>query len=103
MFQKMKCYLTINVHGEDMSEMTDVQFNLKQPTQGLEFTYLGEAIDTSEQGKVIVTIPKADAAQLAATEARGQLMFTRPSGIPDATQVFAVPVWELQKEGGYGD
>ncbi|MBR5342605.1 MAG: hypothetical protein IK149_01765 [Oscillospiraceae bacterium] len=99
----MKNYLVINVNGVDMTGMTDIQFTIKQPTKGLEFTYSGDAIDTSEQGKVIVTIPKSDAAQLAAAEARGQLMFTWPTGIPDATKTFTVPIEELLKGEGYGE
>ena len=102
MFRKMKAYLTINVHGVDLREMTDICFNLKQPTQGLEFNYTVAAINTSEAGKLIVTIPKADADQLALTDASGQIMFMRTGGIPDATKPFVVPIWELQKEGGYG-
>lgn len=103
MFQKMTTHLTVNVHGVDLREMSDVQFNLKQQTQGKEFNYSGAAINTSTQGKLIVTIPKADADQLTVEDATGQVMFTRPGGIPDATKVFTVPIWELQKEGGYGD
>lgn len=103
MFQKMKTFLTVNVHGVDLREMSDIEFSLKQPTRGLAFNYSGAAINTSEQGKLIVTIPKADADLLMVEDATGQIMFTRPGGIPDATPVFRVPIWELQKEGGYGN
>jgi len=34
---------------------------------------------------------------------RGQIMFTREDGMPDATKPFTVSVEELIKEAGYGN
>ena len=103
MIQRMKNYVTITVPGVDMHEMTNIEVTIEQESTGKEFTYSGGAISLSEEGKVIVEMPKDDAATFDTEDAQGQVMFTRPGGIPDASRIFRIPVYELLKDDGYGD
>lgn len=104
MIQKMRNQLVVNVPGEDMNTMTNIEVTIEQEENNLEFTYSGDSIAVSAAGKVLVSIPKEDADQLNfENDVRGQVMFTRPTGFPDATRIFRIPVRELLKEGGYGN
>lgn len=102
MFQRMRSYLPIDIPGEDMAAMSEIEVCIEQESTGQEFVYSGDSV-TATAGRVIVEIPKVDADRLEYGEAYCQVMFTRPTGVPDATEKVKFEVYELMKDGGYGD
>lgn len=102
MFQRMRSFLPIDIPGEDMAAMSGIEVCLEQESSGQEFVYSGDSV-TAAGSRVVVEIPKADADRLDYGEACCQVMFTRPTGVPDATEKVKFKVYELLKDGGYGD
>lgn len=100
MFQRMRSLLTIDVN-EDMTDMTDIEVTIEQDSSEHEFTYSGASISV-DGNQVTVDIPKSDADVLDYGEAYVQVMFTRPGGVPDATQKVKFDIEELLKDNGYG-
>lgn len=103
MFQRMRNQVTINVPDIDLNTVTDIEVTFDQKSSGIEFTYSDDAIEVIGEHTLLVSIPKEDAMQFENKNVRGQVMFTRNTGVPDATKIFTATVDELLKEEGYGD
>lgn len=103
MFQRMKNYVTINVPDVDLTTVSDIEVSFEQRSTEIELTYSGDSVSVSTPHSLVVIIPKEDAMQLDQRPIRGQVMFMRSDGYPDATKIFQAPVGELLKEDGYGD
>lgn len=103
MFQRMLNYVTISVPEIDLTSVYNVEVTLDQKSSGAEFTYSGDSVVVAGEHLLTVTIPKEDAMSFNAKTIRGQVMFTRQNGVPDATKIFQMNVDELLKEDGYGD
>lgn len=102
MFQRMRGVISIEVDGVDMTTVTDIEVKLIQEDTGVNLLFTGSQVAVANESTVQVEIPKATAMQLELMPMRGQVMFTHPNGIPDATKPFTVPVSELIKVEGYG-
>ena len=102
MFQRMRSVVPITVNGVDMLNVTDIEVKLIQEDTGVEMLFTGSDVMIADSATVQVEIPKAIGMQLEVAPIRGQIMFTMPNGIPDATKPFTIPVSELIKEEGYG-
>jgi hypothetical protein len=103
MFQRMKNYVTINVPDVDLTTVSNIEVSFEQRSTEVELTYSGDSVSVSTPHSLVVAIPKEDAMQLDQRPIRGQVMFMRSNGYPDATKIFQAPVGELLKEDGYGD
>lgn len=103
MFQRMRGVISIDVEEVDMTTVTDIEVKLIQEDTGVEMLFTGGSVSVISETTVQVEIPKATAMQLEVSPMRGQIMFTREDGYPDATKPFTVPVSELIKEDGYGN
>ena len=102
MFQRMRGAVSITVDGIDLTKVTDIEVELIQEDTGVEMLFTGEDVAIADSGTLQVVIPKDTAMALEVAPLRGQIMFTRDNGFPDATKPFTVPVSELIKEEGYG-
>ena len=102
MFQRMRGAVSINVDGVDLSTVTDIEVELIQEDTGVEMLFTGAEVVVTGETALTVVISKSAAMQLEVAPLRGQIMFTRDNGFPDATKPFTVPVSELIKEDGYG-
>lgn len=102
MFQRMRGVISVDVDGVDMTTVTDIEVKLIQENTGIELLFTGSQVAVANESTVQVEIPKVTAMQLDVSPLRGQVMFTMPNGIPDATKPFTVPVSELIKVEGYG-
>lgn len=102
MFQRMRGVISVDIDGVDMTNVTDIEFKLVQEDTGVDLLFTGSQVTVANESTVQVEIPKVTAMQLDVAPLRGQIMFTMPNGIPDATKPFTVPVSELIKEDGYG-
>lgn len=102
MFQRMRGVISVDVDGVDMTTVTDIEVKLIQEDTGVDLLFTGSQVAVANESTVQVEIPKAAAMELDVAPLRGQIMFTHPNGIPDATKPFTVPVSELIKEDGYG-
>ena len=102
MFQRMRSAVSITVDGVDMLTVSDVEVKLIQEDTGVEMLFTGTDVVIADASTISVVIPKDIGMQLEVAPLRGQIMFTRDNGFPDATKPFAVPVSELIKEDGYG-
>lgn len=102
MFQRMRGVISIEVDGVDMTTVTDIEVKLRQEDTGVDLLFTGSQVAVANESTVQVEIPKVTAMQLDVSPLRGQVMFTMPNGIPDATKPFTVPVSELIKVEGYG-
>lgn len=102
MFQRMRSAVSITVNGVDMTTVTDIEVKLIQEDTGVEMLFTGGDVMIADSATIEVVIPKDIAMQLDVAPLRGQVMFTRGNGYPDATRPFTVPVSELIKEDGYG-
>lgn len=102
MFQRMRSVVSITVNGVDMLNVTDIEVKLIQEDTGVEMLFTGSDVMIASETEISVVIPKDIAMQLEVAPLRGQIMFTMPNGIPDATKPFTIPVSELIKEEGYG-
>lgn len=102
MFQRMRSAVPITVNGVDMLTVTDIEVKLIQEDTGVNMLFTGGDVLVVDSATVQVEIPKEVGMQLEVSPLRGQIMFTHPNGIPDATKPFTVPVSELIKEDGYG-
>ena len=101
MIQKMRNLVTINVHGVNLYEVTDIEVCLEQ--NGAELLYSGSDVQIGSESQLLIDVPKSTAMTLDFKKlVRGQVMFTK-DGIPDATKPFTFPVLELLKGDGYGD
>lgn len=102
MFQRMRGAISISIDEVDMTAVTDIEVKLIQEDTGVDLLFTGDQVAVANESTVQVEIPKATAMELDVAPLRGQVMFTRPDGYPDATKPFTVPVSELIKEDGYG-
>ena len=102
MFQRMRSVVSITVNGVDMLTVTDIEVKLIQEDTGVEMLFTGSDVMIADSSTISVEIPKEIGMQLEVAPLRGQIMFTMPNGIPDATKPFTIPVSELIKEEGYG-
>lgn len=102
MFQRMRSAVSITVDGVDMLTVSDVEVKLIQEDTGVEMLFTGSDVAIADSATVQVEIPKEIGMQLEVAPLRGQIMFTRENGYPDASKPFTVPVSELIKEEGYG-
>ncbi len=95
-------YLTINVSGTDLTEVTGLELRLVQDAGGVKNAFSGESLEVKNSSQVIAAIPRSVCEKLKTEHsARGQLLFLR-DGVPDRTRVFEIPIDELLPEGGYG-
>lgn len=101
MIQRMRQQVSIEVDGIDLTTVTDIQVKLIQESTETEMLFTGADVMFGASN-VAVTIPKETAMNLDVSPLRGQVMFTKEDGWPDATKPFTVPVSELIKEDGYG-
>lgn len=102
MIQKMKNLVTINVHGVDLTAVTNIEVCFKQDST--ELLYTGNDVQVGSETQLLVSIPKSVAMGLNPKAlVYGQVMFTKEGDIPDATDVFTIKVRELIKEAGYGN
>ena len=102
MFQRMRGAVSITVDGIDLTKVTDIEVELIQEDTGVEMLFTGGEVVITGETALTVTIPKDVAMALEVSPLRGQVMFTRDTGLPDATKPFTGPVSELIKESGYG-
>ena len=102
MFQRMRGSVSIEIDGVDLMTVSDVEVKLIQEDTGVELLFTGADVAIANSSTVTVVIPKEVSMQLEVAPMRGQVMFTRADGFPDATKPFTVPVSELIKEDGYG-
>jgi len=102
MFQRMRGAVSINVDGVDLYEVSDIEVELIQEDTNTEMLFTGSDVAIADSTTLQVVIPKDVAMGLEVSPLRGQIMFTRANGFPDATKPFTVPVSELIKEAGYG-
>lgn len=102
MFQRMRSAVSITVNDVDMLTVTDVEVKLIQEDTGVEMLFTGSDVAIADASTVSVVIPKDIGMQLEVAPIRGQIMFTRDNGYPDATSPFTISVSELIKEEGYG-
>lgn len=102
MIQRMKNDVPINMAGADMTQATDIVVSIKQAATNTAATFSGEDIEIVSEDQIVVHLPKSFCMGLAPTFVSAQVAFTH-DGIPDATDVFKIPVRELQMEDGYGD
>jgi len=101
MIQKMRNLVTINVHGINLYDVSDIEVCLKQ--NDVELLYSGDDIEIGSESQLLVEVPKETAMNFDFKKpVHGQVMFTK-DGLPDATRPFSFPVMELIKEAGYGD
>jgi len=91
------------VDGIDLTKVTDIEVELIQEDTGVEMLFTGGEVVVTGETALTVTIPKDTAMSLEVAPMRGQIMFTREDGMPDATRPFVVSVEELIKEAGYGN
>ena len=103
MFQRMRGAVSITVDGIDLTKVTDIEVELIQEDTGVEMLFTGGEVVVTGETALTVTIPKDTAMSLEVAPLRGQIMFTREDGMPDATKPFTVSVEELIKEAGYGN
>lgn len=102
MFQRMRSAITIAVSGVDLATVTDIEVKLIQEDTGIELLFTGSDVMIASETEISVIIPKDIAMQLEVAPIRGQVMFTKEDGYPDATKPFVLKVSELIKEDGYG-
>ena len=102
MFQRMRGAVTIAVSGVDLSTVSDIEVKLIQEDTGVELLFTGADVMIASETELTVVIPKSVAMQLEVAPIRGQVMFTKEDGYPDATKPFTLKVSELIKEDGYG-
>ena len=102
MFQRMRGAIAIAIDGTDMLTVSNIEVKLIQEETGVEMLFSGSGVAVADSSTVQVEISKEVAMQLNTSPLRGQVMFTREDGYPDATRPFTVPVSELIKEEGYG-
>lgn len=103
MFQRMRGVVSVVVDGVDLLSVTDIEVKLIQEDTGVEMLFSGSDVAIADESTLQVEIPKTTAMELEVSPMRGQVMFTREDGYPDATKPFIVKVDELIKEEGYGD
>lgn len=103
MFQRMRSLIAVDVDGIDLTTVTDIEVQLIQEDTGVELLLSGDEVTVVSETQVSFGIPKSVGMQLEAAPIRAQIMFTRDTGLPDATKPFNIPVSELIKEAGYGD
>ncbi len=103
MFQRMANYVPITIDNVDMTIVSNIEVSFEQRSSGVELLYSGDNISVVDVHNIVVEMPKSDAMKLDDKPVRGQVMFTRDNGVPDATDIFQVPVKELLKDDGYGD
>lgn len=103
MFQRMSNYITINVPDVDLTTVSNIEVSFEQRSTETELLYKDESVSVSNEHQLVVVMPKEDAMLLDERPIRGQVMFMRSDGYPDATKIFQAPVGELLKEDGYGD
>ena len=103
MFQRMRSLIAVDVDGVDLTTVTDIEVQLIQESTGVEMLLSGSDIVVMSETQIAFGIPKDVAMQLEVEPIRGQIMFTRDTGLPDATKPFTIPVSELIKEAGYGN
>lgn len=96
MREKIKNVLTVNVEGLDLTQISDVEFYVRQ--YGFFGKYAPEIVSA---GKMLVTIPFKDAAKLRAGTAKLQFAYRDGAGVPQATNLIEMDVGELLKEDGY--
>lgn len=99
----MKNQVTINVPDVDLYSVSGIEVTFDQKSSGSEFTYSEDSVEVVGEHTLIVVVPKEDAMQFDNKNVRGQVMFVRSTGFPDATEIFTTTVSELLKEDGYGD
>ena len=95
MREKIKNYLHIEVTGLDLTEVTDLEFYVRQGAQF--WQYKPTVVSGTE---MTVSIPFEDAMLLRKGFAQLQFAFKR-NGVPDASEIDTVPVGVLLKEAGY--
>ena len=94
--KKIKNQLKITCTDIDLTEITNIEFYVKQ----LKFfgCYTPSVLSSTE---MTVTIPFEDAKKLKRGEVELQFAFTDRNGIPDASEPTTIPVGKLLKEMGY--
>ena len=102
MFQRMRGAVTVNVSGVNLTTVSDIEVKLIQESTGVDMLFTGDQVAVGNDTALMVVIPKETAMELDVSPLRGQVMFTKPDGFPDATRPFKVSVSELIKEDGYG-
>ena len=102
MIQKMMNKVPINIADIDMTTVSDIVVSIKQASNNVNETFSGSSVTVVNAGQIEVTLPKTLGMRLAATFVNVQVAFTH-DGVPDATDIFQIPVRELQMEEGYGD
>lgn len=102
MIQRMRNLVVITVEDIDLTTVTDIEVELIQESTGVERLFSGGEVVVVDDSKLSIDLPKDFCMQLDVEPLRAQVMFTRDTGLPDATKPFAVPVRELLKEAGYG-
>ena len=96
MREKIKNQLKITCEDIDLTEVTDIEFYVKQ------FAFFGcYTPSVLSPTEMTVSIPFEDAKKIKNGEAKLQFAFTDKNGIPRASDVVVKSVNELLKEGGY--
>ena len=101
MIQKMMNKVPINIADIDMTTVSDIVVSIQQASTNTSATFSDFSVEVVSAGQIEVTLPKSFCMGLAATYVNVQVAFTH-DGVPDATDVFKIPVRELQLEEGYG-
>ena len=96
MREKIQNTITVTVDGLDLTQISDVEFYVKQ--YGFSGVYTPEILSETE---MLVTIPFEDAVKLRAGTAKLQFAYRDSSGAPQASDAIEVDVGELLKEAGY--
>lgn len=103
MIQRMRNKVPITVPEIDLTAVSNIEVTLEQRSTNVEYTYSGDAVEVADAHVLFVSVPKEDAMQFDTRQILGQVMYTQPDGLPNATKIFKVSVDELLKEDGYGD
>ena len=96
MREKIKNQLKITCEDIDLTEITNVEFYVKQ--SAFFGRYTPSVLSSTE---MTVTIPFEDAKKMKDGTVRLQFAFVDKNGEPNASDVVEVTVDELLKEGGY--
>lgn len=102
MIQRLRNNITIRVSDIDLTTASDIEVTVEQRTTDTEITYSGDSVLVTGPHLLTITIPKEDAVLFDKRTAKGQVMFTNGNGMPGATKIFVIPMYELLKEDGYG-
>lgn len=99
MREKIRNVLNVEVEGEDLTTVSDIEFYIRQGNTF--FEYVPTVVNANE---MVVIIPKKDADQLRAnTLSKLQFAYTDKNGNPIASDIVEDYVDQLLKSEGYGN